>query len=654
MAPARRVRSFVVKHRSAPGAAIHLLHLLDVRPRELDVAQAEVERYRGLEHPSLPKLVDVFTYKRQVAVVMERDDGVRLDKLKGYLDRDRERLPDAAVWFVGWRICSALAQAHLARNRAGDLAPILHGSLSLRDVLVGWDGDVTIHGLCPVLSDVPVAEDDTPGPPSRAWLAPSVRKGEPLTPRVDTYAGALVLRCLLTGRPPPTPGASSATMKELRDDIPEDVARSLDRALRGRARPSSAELAQRLEGLVRITDGRQALRDCMELYQALWGLWSVAAPEQWSSEGKAKLEVTPVESFQPTSVIPSEAVPLSELETMDGDTPPDTSRSPGATSKVPRTRDDAIEDVVVASAVASTELAAEEQEPAASVDPGPLTSTMVSPPDDIAEAQRHAAQAQRAHEAREEARSPPPMPSDPDPAGASEEQLEDDSDRVSGFRSTANGGLGATLTSAPSRKPAPSKTEPRASPEPAPRVVSPSASVPPEEQRSKWPLYAVAGVIVALMAWYASRDRRADGERLPSKPAPSASAAEPLRPPPTPPEPTTAPDPEPAVRPAASVPEPDPSNMVTVEPTLTSAERAVMEYTQGYLLVRSELPDAKVFVNGHPVGPVGRKNKIFCGPKFVRLGRGNPPTTPWLTKGMTVDLACRDLTVVSIPSERTK
>ena len=29
------------------------------------------------------------------------DDGVGLDRLKGYLDRDRERLPDAAVWFVG-------------------------------------------------------------------------------------------------------------------------------------------------------------------------------------------------------------------------------------------------------------------------------------------------------------------------------------------------------------------------------------------------------------------------------------------------------------------------------------------------------------------------------------------------------------------------
>ena len=85
-----------------------------------------------------------------------------------------------------------------------------------------------------------------------------------------------------------------------------------------------------------------------------------------------------------------------------------------------------------------------------------------------------------------------------------------------------------------------------------------------------------------------------------------------------------------------------------VQPTLTVEERADMEWTQGYLLVESEIRDALVYVNGHRVGPVGRKNKIFCGRKFVRLGTENPPTTPWLTGGTTVELACRDLTVVSI------
>lgn len=632
-APARRVRSFLVKKEPAPAA--HLLHLLDVRPRTLDEARDEVARYDELDHPALPSIVEMFFYKRQLAVVVERDDGVRLDKLKGYLDRDRERLPDAAVWFVGWRLCSALAQAHLARDRKGDLAPILHGTLSLRDVLVEWDGDVNVHGLCPLLSAAPIAEGDEVSPPSRAWIGPGFRNDEPLTPRADTYAAALVLRCLLTGRPAPTPGASVEPMIELRPDIPADVAGSIDRALQGRARPSAAELAQRLEGLVRITDGRRALLDCLELYQALWGLWSVASPRIWSPESP-QLSDEPSAGFEAESAVLS-SLAAGEQGEDDGEIgdeltfgefaepPLETSRSLGADSALPETAPEA--SVAVASAPAASEVdGGASDEPTENVS---LSSTMASVSD-----------------------APPVLPrtgiGDPRGGLGSEPPIR--------FDRPDRGSNGHLVSPARERDPdAPLPRPPR-----TPMASATRTPVADDSDRARWPLYVVGACLVALVVWYASRDRGEGEEGRPAAsnaPTASGSPTAPTRAVAAPPTTSGVSDEEDGAssspRRTSKTPEPggddaDVPPEVVVQPTLTVEERADMEWTQGYLLVESEIRDALVYVNGHRVGPVGRKNKIFCGRKFVRLGTENPPTTPWLTGGTTVELACRDLTVVSI------
>ncbi len=618
-----------------PFPAAHVLHLLDVRPRTLDESRDEVERYDELDHPALPGIVEMFFYKRQLAVVVERDDGVRLDKLKGYLDRDRERLPDAAVWFVGWRLCSALAQAHLARDRKGDLAPILHGTLSLRDVLVEWDGDVKVHGLCPLLSSAPVAEKDDVSPPSRAWVGPGFRNDEPLTPRADTYAAALVLRCLLTGRPPPTPGDSIEPMAELRPDIPADVARSVDRALHGRARPSAAELAQRLEGLVRVTDGRRALLDCLELYQALWGLWSVASPATSSTEasrpsGESGAALVP-ESAALSSLAPDEHAE-DDGEIGDeltygefGPPPTDTSRSLGADSTLPETAPEA--PVAVTSAATLPDAA--ERAIAEPAEPVSLTSTMASVP----------------HES-----VPPALPR----TGPGDPRSALESGPPSSPGPSEDASRGRVMPPAMDHEPG----DPLPRPPRTPLASTTTTTASDESERARWPLYLVGACLVALVVWYASRDRGAGSETSSfASDAPTASG-----PSTAPTRVATAPrsssDGERDVSASVSsmaTAEPAPPEddaeippEVVVQPTLTSEERADMEWTQGYLLVESEIRDALVYVNGHRVGPVGRKNKIFCGRKFVRLGTENPPTTPWLTGGTTVELSCRDLTVVSI------
>jgi hypothetical protein len=259
------------------------LHLVDPRPRTIEDALEELAHYGRIAHPALEPVIDSFEHQGQVALVLEREDGVRLDRLKGYLDRDRERLPDAAVWLVGARLCGALAAAHAARDRDGEPKPLVHGSLSLRDLLVTWRGDVRLLGLCPIVALTRVEDAD---PPSRAWIAPEVRRGALPTPASDAYAAALMVRSLLTGRPPPSAG-NVPPLVEVRPDVPAELAATLDRVVASAAdvrADGCAELAAALAGRVREAEGAQALRDFMELYQALWGLWSVATPEPWSQE----------------------------------------------------------------------------------------------------------------------------------------------------------------------------------------------------------------------------------------------------------------------------------------------------------------------------------------------------------------------------------
>jgi hypothetical protein len=274
------------------------LHIIEGDPRsgvtDLSPVRSAIDRYRLLDHPSLPPVLDVDDDGVRLVVSTPRIDGVRLDRVRKLLRNDRADMPEPAVWFIGWRLFGALAVGHMARDPSGLLLPIVHGSLAMTKMSISRSGELMVLGLCPWL-DVPDEDAEEAGASQsvvpQAWWAPEVRLGHTAHPPSDVYSGALILRTLLAGAPQPVPGELLRPLVELRPDLPHDVTEALDRAVarNGDDAPTAADLTLRFEGLVRVSAGKRALDELVALQLAIRGLFSVATPEDsWRASETAE------------------------------------------------------------------------------------------------------------------------------------------------------------------------------------------------------------------------------------------------------------------------------------------------------------------------------------------------------------------------------
>jgi hypothetical protein len=639
----------VVRKGDGEDDTAYVIELAPVARKAHDRAFLELERYAKLSHVALERLVDFFEWQGSLALVFERVQGVTLDRLKRYLERDRERLPDAALWYLGWRLIGALAQAHLARGPDGALSPLVHGALSPRSVVVSWDGEVHLCGVCPLSGHDDGATLNEGGPdPLLSWRAPELRRGDPPSAKSDAFSAALLMRSMLAGSSPPRLGVEPS-LTLLRPDIPADVARALDRALYPvpAKRPSCAELALRFEGLVQVTEGRGGLRECMELYRALWGLWSTAVPSLGSlgslpvpGDSADELREARISDAgsDPGAIFPRSGVHSTERLTPRDDELPSSdklalvSESDDAsgeeeaplTSRSPRLLvEEAIDSATLreldAEAVGASDLDADHTLPLEGVPPladdagsddvpptivaAPAPRTL-APPALPPEEPTHASAAQAASaEASEAARRLPPSP--PERAAAAR-------------------------TLPPSAEDEPRDEEPL-SPRPSAREDDASAW--------RWVAFASLAIAAAAVAWHSADPRQAPlPTMMMAPPAPAAPAS------------TTAPAPSPspsAVTPAA-VPATDHLPLVAVSRDGIGDDE--LQHAEGFLVVKAPI-DAGVYVQGIEVGRTNQRHKVLCNRKWLRLGiqpETPQPGTRWLSDGVSVTIVCGALTTVNL------
>ena len=115
----------------------------------------------------------------------------------------REPLSDGVALFIASRVFAALAAAHSAKDpRTGETTPVIHRDVSPSNVLIPWDGFVKL-GDFDLSKVIGVSGDTRAGlmKGTYGYMAPEQVTGDPVTPRTDVYAGCLVLRELLLGRP---------------------------------------------------------------------------------------------------------------------------------------------------------------------------------------------------------------------------------------------------------------------------------------------------------------------------------------------------------------------------------------------------------------------------------------------------------------------
>ncbi|WP_269749878.1 serine/threonine protein kinase [Polyangium fumosum] len=185
-----------------------------------------------LNHPSIQRMFDFFEHDKHLVLVLEHVEGVTLDRLQDVLGRNKSRLDDRTIAFLGRALGGALAHAHAAKDEEGTPTPVIHRTMHPENVLIGWDGHVRLtgFGLGKILGRSP----DTvafviKGAPG--FMAPEQARGERVTPKADVYGLAVLLWSLYAGAKPPEVGTRPMPLAVLRSDLPKELTSAIDGAL---------------------------------------------------------------------------------------------------------------------------------------------------------------------------------------------------------------------------------------------------------------------------------------------------------------------------------------------------------------------------------------------------------------------------------------
>jgi serine/threonine protein kinase len=624
-----------------------------------------------LKNAVVVRVFDFFEHQGKLVLAVEHVEGTTLAELLSALTEKRQKLGDAAVYYIGARLADAIADAHAATDDQGNPTPIVHRNLTPSNVLLSVEGEVRLtgFGVGKILGRTPdTAIGRVKGTPG--FMAPEQTRGEPVTTKSDVYGLGVLLWSMLAGRLPPTDGTWPRRISGLRTDLPREVAAVIDAALDhfpGTRKISAREMERWLAKAAPAARGKAELK---ERVAALRG------------EGGAHVED---EAPPPSRRLPSlsgsasaGAAPASQRNPFQGVRfgPPADTGAPARTL-----------------AKRAVESRAPREPPRPGEPQRMATGTALSrvvlalPPPPPPEAPRP--EASRPEVPRPEAPRPtppaaprfgaPPTPPTPPaprfgappapPIGATPGELAGEGPlaaEVAAFSSAAPAEASpppGTVMPKPSILPAagpmlaavamlprssllgippPSAemlerarlnaAEPAAPVhEPAPSPAPPPASAAP--RRPTAPLgttVLVSAVTAALVAVsiYLLVLHGHDGAR----PAPVASAPASAAAPPPPPPADASAAPAPAAPATASA-----AAAVTANP-------ADLPYGYGYLTVASPA-SADVYLSGKIAGPVNQPLKVRCGRFFVRLAAPGESRYPeWVSGGETVVITCQQLT----------
>ena len=225
-----------------------------------------------VQHDHLVRLLDFGRVDGQVFLCSERVDGRSLREVFDRLTRDRERMPLAFAAWVGVQVCRGLHDAHTRQDAQGDAVGLVHGAMSPRRVLVGFDGEAKVAEMGVALSRWAAPAQLGVGEATlRRYAAPEVQGGAAPDRRSDIYGVGLVLWEALTGRVPDPDMGPAGTLASLAPGVPPAVVTVIERALSAEpsARfPSARAMGEALKraALEGVTDAslREALGSWMQ------------------------------------------------------------------------------------------------------------------------------------------------------------------------------------------------------------------------------------------------------------------------------------------------------------------------------------------------------------------------------------------------------
>ncbi|MFT3772816.1 MAG: protein kinase [Minicystis sp.] len=225
-----------------------------------------------MKNPAVVRVLDFFEHQGKLVLALEHVEGTSLADLMASLAEKRQKLGDAAVYYIGARLADAIADAHAATDDLGNATPIIHRNLTPENVLLSVDGDVRLtgFGVGKILGRTPdTAIGKVKGTPG--FMAPEQARGEPVTTKADVYGLGVLLWSLLAGRRPPTDGTWPRRITGLQSDLPREVSAVVDAALDhfpGTRRISAREIERWLAKAAPAAKGKAEVKDLVTALRA--------------------------------------------------------------------------------------------------------------------------------------------------------------------------------------------------------------------------------------------------------------------------------------------------------------------------------------------------------------------------------------------------
>ncbi len=180
---------------------------------------AEANMMKRLDHPSLPRIVDIIDNGITIFVVMDYIEGESLDKILAEYGAQPEKL------VIGWakQLCDALSYLHSQKP------PIIYRDMKPANVMLKPEGNIKIidFGIAREYKELSLADTTVLG--TKGYAPPEQYSGQ-TDARSDIYALGMTMHHLLTGIDPRA-GEAYAPVRMWNPEVSEGMEMIIDKCV---------------------------------------------------------------------------------------------------------------------------------------------------------------------------------------------------------------------------------------------------------------------------------------------------------------------------------------------------------------------------------------------------------------------------------------
>ncbi len=179
----------------------------------------ETEIMKRLDHPALPRIVDIVEDEEDIRIVMDYIEGKSLDRIL----EEHGPLPEGLVLNWAKQICDAFLYLHSRKP------PIIYRDMKPSNVMVGPEGKVKIIDFGIAREYKERSRSDTTVLGTRGYASPEHYGTRQTDARSDIYTLGMTLHHLLTGVSPRTPGYVYRPVRDWRPELSPGIEAVIDR-----------------------------------------------------------------------------------------------------------------------------------------------------------------------------------------------------------------------------------------------------------------------------------------------------------------------------------------------------------------------------------------------------------------------------------------